>query len=414
MKNFKKIFTKNLLIPDFIKDSLKIFIQNSKELLKINNFVNQLIFSYKKKIPLRIKFGCDPTSPNLHFGHLVVLNKLYQLQNLGHKIIIVIGDFSARIGDPTKCNVTRPFLSKEQVIENSKNYFSQIGLILDLDKIEIRYNSEWFNNFNIQDIIKLTSYYTVARMIERDDFSKRLKLGFPIFMHEFLYPLFQGYDSIILKSHLEIGGSDQKFNLLIARNLQKNFGGVPQNILTMPILEGLDGVHKMSKSKKNFINIVDDSYKMFSKIMSISDKMMWKYYKLLLLYSKKKISSLKKSIVIGSDLKKIKISLALKLVTKFHSLNKAKKALFDFINCCKGGVPKKIDIFYLSGAPLLIGNLLKKVNFCFSFSEALRMIMQKGVRINGNIVTDKFLKINSGIFILQVGKRKFLKIHLIK
>lgn len=413
MKNLKKIFLNNFFIPEFIKKSLIILTQNVKELLIFKNFINQLINSYEKNIPLNIKFGCDPTSSKLHFGHVVILNKLRQFQDLGHKIIFVIGDFTAMIGDPTKNNVTRPLLSEEEVKRNSQSYFSQISLILDLKKTEIRYNSEWYSIFKSKDFIKLTSCYTVARMMEREDFSKRFKAGNPIFIHEFLYPLIQGYDSVILKSDLEIGGSDQKFNLLTARELQKNFGNFSQNILTMPLLKGLDGFYKMSKSRKNCINIIDNPYIMFSKIMSISDIMMWKYYKLLLLYKKKKIFFLKKKIITGNDLKNIKLNLALKLVTKFHSLKKAQNALSDFINCCKGGLPKKIDILNLFGAPLLIGILLKKANLCSTYSEALRLIKQGGVRINGIKIIDKFLKINSGIFILQIGKRKFFKIKLV-
>lgn len=382
------------------------------ELLIESEFAQKLARAEQSGQPLRIKLGLDPTAPDLHLGHTVVLNKMRQLQDLGHTVIFLIGDFTSMIGDPSGRNATRPPLTREQIELNAKTYFAQASLVLDAAKTEIRYNSEWCDALGSRGMIQLASRYTVARMMERDDFTKRFKEGTPISVHEFLYPLMQGYDSVALKSDLELGGTDQKFNLLVGRELQKDFGQEPQCILTMPLLEGLDGVEKMSKSKNNYIGITEPANTMFAKVMSISDVMMWRYYELLSFKSLAEIAGFRSEVEGGRNPRDIKVALAQEIVARFHSQQAAEDALADFVNRSKGGIPDDIPEVALSGAPLGIGQLLKQANLCASTSEALRMVEQGGVRIDGTVISDKGLKVDAGTLVVQVGKRKFARVTL--
>ena len=382
------------------------------ELLIESEFAQKLARAEQSGQPLRIKLGLDPTAPDLHLGHTVVLNKMRQLQDLGHTVIFLIGDFTSMIGDPSGRNATRPPLTREQIELNAKTYFAQASLVLDAAKTEIRYNSEWCDALGSRGMIQLASRYTVARMMERDDFTKRFKEGTPISVHEFLYPLMQGYDSVALKSDLELGGTDQKFNLLVGRELQKDFGQEPQCILTMPLLEGLDGVEKMSKSKNNYIGITEPANTMFAKVMSISDVMMWRYYELLSFKSLAEIAGFRSEVEGGRNPRDVKVALAQEIVARFHSQQAAEDALADFVNRSKGGIPDDIPEVALSGAPLGIGQLLKQANLCASTSEALRMVEQGGVRIDGTVISDKGLKVDAGTLVVQVGKRKFARVTL--
>lgn len=377
-----------------------------------SEFAQKLARSEASGVPLRIKLGLDPTAPDLHLGHTVVLNKMRQLQNLGHQVIFLIGDFTSMIGDPSGRNATRPPLTREQIELNAQTYFKQASLVLDPAKTEIRYNSEWCDQLGARGMIQLASRYTVARMMERDDFAKRFKNGTPISVHEFLYPLMQGYDSVALKSDLELGGTDQKFNLLVGRELQKDWGQEPQCILTMPLLEGLDGVDKMSKSKNNYIGITEPANTMFAKVMSISDTMMWRYYELLSWRSLDDVAALKKAIEGGANPRDAKVAIAQEIVERFHSRQAAEDALADFVNRSKGGIPDDIAEIAVGGAPLGVAQLLKQTGLCASTSEAMRMIDQGGVRIDGTVISDKALKAEAGTFVLQVGKRKFARIVL--
>jgi len=316
------------------------------------------------------------------------------------------------IGDPSGRNVTRPPLTKEQIEVNAMTYFKQASLVLDAAKTEIRYNSEWCDPLGARGMIQLASRYTVARMMERDDFSKRFKSGTPISVHEFLYPLMQGYDSVALKADLELGGTDQKFNLLVGRELQKDYEQEPQCILTMPLLEGLDGVDKMSKSKNNYIGITEPGNTMFAKIMSISDVMMWKYFELLSFRSIAELAQLKADIDGGRNPRDAKVALAQEIVARFHSQQVAEEALADFVNRSKGGIPDDVPEMAVVGAPLAITQLLKQTGLCASVSEATRMIEQGGVRVDGTVISDKAVKIEAGSFVLQVGKRKFVRVTL--
>jgi len=401
-----------LPLSDKVQESLAIARRGVDELLIESEFAQKLARAEKTGQPLRIKLGLDPTAPDLHLGHTVVLNKMRQLQNLGHQVIFLIGDFTSMIGDPSGRNATRPPLSREQIEINARTYFAQASLVLDAEKTEIRYNSEWCDQLGSRGMIQLASRYTVARMMERDDFTKRFKDGTPISVHEFLYPLMQGYDSVALKSDLELGGTDQKFNLLVGRELQKDYGQEPQCILTMPLLEGLDGVEKMSKSKGNYIGITEPANTMFAKVMSISDTMMWRYYDLLSFRSIAEIAAFRAEVGGGRNPRDIKVALAQEIVTRFHSAQAAEDALADFVNRSKGGIPDQIDEVALTGAPLGIGQLLKQASLCASTSEALRMVEQGGVRIDGAVVSDKGLKVEAGQFVLQVGKRKFARVTL--
>ena len=401
-----------LPLSDAVQHALAVTKRGVDELLIESEFAQKLARSEQTGKPLRIKLGLDPTAPDLHLGHTVVLNKMRQLQDLGHTVIFLIGDFTSMIGDPSGRNATRPPLTREQIEANAQTYFKQASLVLDAAKTEIRYNSEWCDPLGARGMIQLSSKYTVARMMERDDFTKRFKAGTPISVHEFLYPLMQGYDSVALHADLELGGTDQKFNLLVGRELQKDYGQEQQCILTMPLLEGLDGVEKMSKSKNNYIAITEPANTMFAKVMSISDEMMWKYYDLLSFTSIEQITSYKKAVAEGQNPRDIKVALAQEIVARFHSKQAGEDALADFVNRSKGGIPDDIPEVSLSGAPVGVAQLLKQANLCASTSEALRMVEQGGVRVDGSVISDKGLKLDAGTFVMQVGKRKFARVTL--
>ena len=376
------------------------------------DWIKKLSQSEKTGQPLRIKLGLDPTAPDIHIGHTVVLNKMRQLQDLGHQVIFLIGDFTSLIGDPSGRNNTRPPLTTEQIQANAETYYKQASLVLDPARTEIRYNSEWSLPLGSMGMIQLAAKYTVARMMERNDFHDRFKAGTPISVHEFLYPLMQGYDSVALKSDLELGGTDQKFNLLMGRHLQAEYGQEPQCILTMPLLEGLDGVDKMSKSNNNYIGITEPANSMFAKVLSISDTLMWRWYTLLSFQSLAHIESLKQAIAQGANPKDAKVALAKEITTRFHSAAAADAAEQDFINRSKGGVPDEIPEVSLSGAPMGIGSLLKSSGLAPSTSEANRLIEGGGVRVDGAVISDKGLKLPAGTFVVQVGKRKFARVSL--
>ena len=402
----------SLPLTDAVQEALAITKRGVDELLIEAEFAQKLARSEQSGKPLRIKLGLDPTAPDLHLGHTVVLNKMRQMQNLGHQVIFLIGDFTSMIGDPSGRNITRPPLTREQIELNAMTYFKQASLVLDASRTEIRYNSEWSDPLGARGMIELSSRYTVARMMERDDFTKRYKSGTPISVHEFLYPLMQGYDSVALKADLELGGTDQKFNLLVGRELQKDYGQEQQCILTMPLLEGLDGIEKMSKSKNNYIGITEPGNTMFAKLMSISDVMMWRYFELLSFRSIADLAELKKAVEGGLNPRDAKVALAQEIVTRFHSVQAADDALADFVNRSKGGIPDDVPEMALAGAPLGIPQLLKQAGLCASTSEAMRMVDQGGVRIDGAVVSDKALKLDCGTFVLQVGKRKFARVTL--
>jgi tyrosyl-tRNA synthetase len=401
-----------LPLSDRVQEALAITKRGVDELLVESEFAQKLARSEQSGVPLRVKLGLDPTAPDLHLGHTVVLNKMRQLQDLGHQVIFLIGDFTSMIGDPSGRNVTRPPLTREQVEQNAMTYFKQASLVLDPSRTEIRYNSEWCDPLGARGMIQLASRYTVARMMERDDFSKRFKSGTPIVVHEFLYPLMQGYDSVALKADLELGGTDQKFNLLVGRELQKDYDQEQQCILTMPLLEGLDGVDKMSKSKNNYIGITEPGNTMFAKLMSISDVMMWRYYELLSFRSLAELAQLKQEVADGKNPRDAKVALAQEIVARFHSQQAAEEALADFVNRSKGGIPDDVPEVALAGAPLGIAQLLKQAGLCPSTSEAMRMVDQGGVRLDGTVISDKTVKIEAGTFVLQVGKRKFARVTL--
>jgi tyrosyl-tRNA synthetase len=385
-----------------------------EELLVEADWLQKLARSEATHKPLRIKLGLDPTAPDIHLGHTVVLNKLRQLQDLGHTVIFLIGDFTSMIGDPSGRNSTRPPLTPEEIAVNAKTYYQQASIILDPSKTEVRYNSEWCDALGARGMITLAAKYTVARMLERDDFTKRYRGGVPISVHEFLYPLMQGYDSVALQSDLELGGTDQKFNLLVGRELQKEYGQEPQCILTMPLLVGLDGVEKMSKSKGNYIGINEPANEMFGKVMSISDELMWSYFTLLSFRPMAEIDLMKQEVAAGRNPRDCKVLLGQEIVARFHSQAAAEKALEDFNHRAKGGVPEDIPALELTGAPLGIAALLKAANLVPSTSEANRNIEQHGVRIDGSVVSDKTLKLGPGTYVVQVGKRRFAKVTLLK
>jgi tyrosyl-tRNA synthetase len=395
-----------------VQNALDVIKRGIDELLLESELVQKLQRAEQTGKPLRIKLGLDPTAPDLHLGHTVVLNKMRQLQELGHTVIFLIGDFTSMIGDPSGRNVTRPPLTREQIEENARTYFAQASLVLDPAKTEIRYNSEWCDQLGARGMIELSARYTVARILEREDFTKRFKAGMPISVHELLYPLTQGYDSVALRSDLELGGTDQKFNLLVGRELQKDYGQEPQCILTMPLLEGLDGVDKMSKSKGNYIGITEPANTMFAKLMSISDVMMWRYLELLSFRPLAEIAQFRREVADGRNPRDIKVLLAHEIVERFHSRGAAEAALADFDNRARGGIPDDLPELALSGAPLGIGQLLKQAGLCSSTSEALRLVEQGGVRIDSAVIADKALKVAPGSFVLQVGKRKFARINL--
>ena len=391
-----------------IEKTLAVFARGSDEIIPLDELKAKL----KKGKPLKIKAGFDPTAPDLHLGHTVLINKLKQLQDLGHEILFLIGDFTAMIGDPTGKSATRPPLSDEQIQENSKTYQDQVFKILDKNKTQVVFNSHWMKKLTSADMIKLASQQTVARMLERDDFSKRYKSGQGISIHEFLYPLVQGYDSVALEADVELGGTDQKFNLLMGRELQKNNNQEPQIILTMPILEGLDGVQKMSKSLNNYIAIDDSPDEMFGKIMSISDDLMWRYLELLSFESMETIELWKTEVDQGENPRNIKFRLANEIITRFHSEEDAKVANQNFIDrFAKNQIPDEMDEYQFESG-IKIGNLLKDANLVDSTSEAFRMIKQGAVKIDGEKVADKDMDLPSGTAVYQVGKRKFARITL--
>ncbi len=399
-------------VSDGVRQALEISLRGVQELLPQDEWVKKLARSEATGQPLRIKLGLDPTAPDIHIGHTVVLNKMRQLQDLGHQVIFLIGDFTSLIGDPSGRNSTRPPLTPEQIKVNAETYYKQASMVLDPAKTEIRYNSEWSEPLGASGMIQLASRYTVARMMERDDFHKRFTTGQSIAVHEFLYPLMQGYDSVALKSDLELGGTDQKFNLLMGRHLQQEYGQEPQCVLTMPLLVGLDGVDKMSKSKNNYIGITEDANTMFAKVLSISDTLMWDWYTLLSFKSLAEIAVLKAEVEGGRNPKDAKVMLAKEITTRFHSAAAADAAEQDFINRSKGGVPEDIPEVALSGAPLGIGALIKQANLAPSGSEANRLIDGGGVRVDGSVVSDKGLKLAAGTYVVQVGKRKFARVTL--
>ena len=391
-------------------------LRGCEELIPQDDWVKKLMRSEASGTPLRIKLGLDPTAPDIHIGHTVVLNKMRQLQDLGHTVIFLIGDFTTLIGDPSGRNSTRPPLTREQIEVNAQTYYRQASMVLDPSKTEIRYNSEWGDALGSRGMIQLAARYTVARMMERNDFSDRFKSGTPISVHEFLYPLMQGYDSVALKSDLELGGTDQKFNLLVGRHLQTEYGQEPQCILTMPLLEGLDGVGKMSKSKNNYIGISEDANTMFAKVLSISDPLMWRWYTLLSFRSEAEITALKAQVEAGRNPKEAKVALAREITARFHSLAAADAAEQDFIHRSKGGLPDEIAEVSLplgeAGSPLGLGALLKLAGLTSSVGEGNRLIDGGGVRLDSVVVSDKGLKLGRGSYVLQVGKRKFAKVTL--
>ena len=399
-------------VSDGVRAAMAVSLRGCEELLPQAEWERKLVKSEASGVPLRIKLGLDPTAPDIHVGHTVVLNKMRQLQDLGHTVIFLIGDFTSLIGDPSGRNATRPPLTPEQIKVNAETYYRQASLVLDPARTEIRYNSEWSDPLGARGMIELAARYTVARMMERDDFHKRYTQGQSISVHEFLYPLMQGYDSVALKSDLELGGTDQKFNLLMGRHLQQEYGQEPQCILTMPLLEGLDGVDKMSKSKNNYIGISEDPNTMFAKVMSISDTLMWRWYTLLSFRSEADIAALRRQVEGGANPRDTKVALAQEITARFHSAQAADAALQDFVNRSKGGVPDEIPEVTLSGAPLGIGALLKQAGLAPSTSEANRLIDGGGVRVDSSVVSDKGLKLASGTYVIQVGKRKFARVTL--
>lgn len=399
-------------VTDQVLEALAQTKRGCEELLVEAEWVAKLAKSQATGVPLRIKLGLDPTAPDIHLGHTVVLNKLRQLQDLGHNVIFLIGDFTSMIGDPSGRNTTRPPLTKEEIAANAQTYYQQASLVLDPKKTEVRYNSEWCDPLGARGMIQLAAKYTVARMLERDDFTKRYKGGVPISVHEFLYPLMQGYDSVALKSDLELGGTDQKFNLLVGRELQKEYGQEAQCVLTMPLLVGTDGVDKMSKSKNNYIGISEQPNEMFGKLMSISDELMWNYFTLLSFKPLTEIAQMKQEASAGRNPRDFKVALGQEIVARFHSQAAAEKALEDFNHRAKGGIPDDIPEVSLSGAPLGIGQFLKQAGLVPSSSEAMRNLEQGGVKIDGATIVDKALKVESGTYVVQVGKRRFAKVSL--
>ncbi len=406
--------TQKYTITQDTEAQLRVALRGCDELLVQAEFAQKLARSQATGIPLRIKLGLDPTAPDIHLGHTVVLNKMRQLQDLGHTVIFLIGDFTSMIGDPSGRNTTRPPLTREQIAENAKTYYAQASLVLDPAKTEIRYNSEWCDPLGARGIIQLASRYTVARMMERDDFTKRFKGGVPISVHEFLYPLMQGYDSVALKSDLELGGTDQKFNLLVGRELQKEYGQEPQCILTMPLLEGTDGVEKMSKSKNNYIGIGEAPDSMFGKLMSISDTLMWRYFELLSFDSLEDIAALRAETEAGRNPRDAKVQLAQEIITRFHSKQAAQDALANFeARFRDGAIPENMPELTLSGAPLGILKVLREAGLVVSGAEAQRNIEQGGVKIDSVKVEDKGLQLPTGTYVIQVGKRKFARVTLV-
>ena len=403
-------------MSDEVRHALAVSLRGCEELIPQADWVHKLARSQSSGVPLRIKLGLDPTAPDIHIGHTVVLNKMRQLQDLGHTVIFLIGDFTTMIGDPSGRNTTRPALTRMQIEANAQTYYEQASMVLDPARTEVRYNSEWSDPLGARGMIELAARYNVARMMERDDFAKRFKEGRSISVHEFLYPLMQGYDSVALKSDLELGGTDQKFNLLVGRHLQSEYGQEPQCILTMPLLEGLDGVDKMSKSKNNYIGISEDANTMFAKVLCISVVLMWRWYTLLSFKSEAEIATLKGEVEGGRNPKDAKVALAREITTRFHSAAAADLAEQDFSNRAHGGVPDAIAEIRLplaeGGAPVGIAALLRMAGLTASSGEGNRLIDGGGVRIDSTTVSDKGLKLGAGAYVLQVGKRKFVRVSL--
>lgn len=395
-----------------IEEALALIKRGADEVLVESELIEKL----KEGRPLRIKTGFDPTAPDLHLGHTVVINKMRHFQELGHKIMFLIGDFTGMIGDPSGKNVTRPPLSREQIMSNAQTYREQVFKILDPEKTEICFNSTWLDALGTTGLIRLASQYTVARMLERDDFDKRYKNGQPIAIHEFLYPLCQGYDSVAMKIDVELGGTDQKFNLLVGRELQKHYGQAPQCILTMPLLVGLDGVNKMSKSLGNYVGIYEPPQEIFGKLMSVPDDLMWRYYELLSFRSSEEITRLKKEVDGGRNPRDAKVQLAQEMVARFHSKQAAEDALTDFEARFKqGAIPDNIPEVSLksTNGTMAISQVLKQSGLTPSTSEAHRMIEQGGVKVDGVKIEDKTLTLNAPItVVLQIGKRKFAKVSI--
>lgn len=395
-----------------VEESLALIKRGSDELLIETELVERL----KSGRPLRIKAGFDPTAPDLHLGHTVLINKLRHFQDLGHHVMFLIGDFTGMIGDPTGKNTTRPPLSREQILENAKTYQEQVYKILDPEKTEICFNSTWFEPIGAAGMIKLAALHTVARMLERDDFSKRYANGLPIAIHEFLYPLCQGYDSVAMRADVELGGTDQKFNLLVGRELQKHYGQAPQCILMMPLLEGLDGVNKMSKSLNNYVGINEPSREIFGKLMSVSDTLMWRYYDLLSFSDNDEIARLKQEVVDGRNPRDVKVLLAQEIVARFHGQAAAVDALADFeARFRQGALPDDMPEISIAkgGTSISVLQVLKQAGLTASTSEAIRMIEQGGVKIDGVKIEDKGLSLDSATpFVVQVGKRKFARVTL--
>ncbi len=364
--------------------------------------------------PLRVKAGFDPTAPDLHLGHTVLLNKMRQLQDLGHHALFLIGDFTGMIGDPSGKNTTRPPLSREQVMQNAQSYRDQVFKVLDPEKTEIVFNSAWMDKFNAADLVKLAATHTVARMLERDDFSKRYKNNQPIAIHEFIYPLVQGYDSVVLKADIELGGTDQRFNLLMGRELQKHYGQSPQCVLTMPLLEGLDGINKMSKSLGNYIGVTDTPQDMFGKLMSISDELMWRYLELLSFRNLKEIAGWQAEVAAGRNPRDIKVLLAQEIVERFHTRQAADEALAEFdARFRQGMLPEDMPEVCVSasGGTIAVPQLLKQAGLVEGTSEAMRMIQQGAVKLDGERINDKTAMVKAGtVVVAQVGKRKFARI----
>jgi tyrosyl-tRNA synthetase len=394
---------------DAVETQLPIFKRGVHEILP----EEELIAKLKLNRPLRVKAGFDPTAPDLHFGHTVLINKLRQLQDLGHEILFLIGDFTGMIGDPTGKNITRKILTPEEISKNAETYRAQVFKILDPQKTKVMFNSEWMGKKSAADLIALASLSTVARMLERDDFSKRYQGGMPIAIHEFLYPLVQGYDSVAMEADIEFGGTDQKFNLLMGRELQKHFGQPQQICIMTPLLEGLDGVQKMSKSLGNYIGINDAPNDMYGKIMSISDTLMWRYYELLSFLSLEEIAALKEQVSAGLNPRDVKMMLAKELVARFHSEILATEAAQDFVQRFqKNLIPEVLEEVVLTGAPKPLSQILKESQLVETTSEGLRMIQQGAVKINGQKVSDKKIELLDGKYVIQVGKRRIIKIHL--
>lgn len=403
-----------LPVTDDIREAMALIRRGTDTFLIEEEFEQKLARAKKEGRPLRCKLGLDPTAPDIHIGHTVVLNKLRQLQDLGHTVIFLVGDFTAAIGDPSGRNATRPPLSHEQIVENAKTYLNQAGMVLDLDRTEVRYNSEWSNALGSVGLIQLASRYTLARLLERDDFAKRFAEQAPIAMHELIYPLMQGYDSVALKADLELGGSDQRFNLLVGRELQRQYGQEPQCILTMPLLVGLDGQIKMSKSKHNYIGITDAPDDMFGKVMSISDALMWDWYDLLSLRPNADIAQLKKECAEGRNPRDAKVQLAKEIVARFHSQSAADAAEAEFNNRFRAGaMPSDIPELTVQApeSEIRLAALLKSAGLVPSASEANRNIEQGGVKVNGEKVSDRQTAVKAGeTIVVQVGKRKWAKI----